>query len=56
MDIDRLLQGFINELNGYYHESKSIYENLKDLETDQVLLRFIQRYREGKKKAEEFKN
>lgn len=55
VDIDRLLQGFINELNGYYNESRSFYENLRELETDQVLLRFVHRYREGKKKAEEFK-
>lgn len=55
VDIPRLLQGFINELNAYYNESKSIYENLKDLETDQVLLRFAQRHREGREKARELK-
>ena len=36
-----LLQGFMNELNGYFHETRSIYENLAGVETDQVLMRMI---------------
>ncbi len=55
VDFPILLQGFMNELNGYFHETRSIYENLAGVETDQVLMRMIQMYREGKKKSEELR-